>query len=121
MRVLQVAPRYAPAWAFGGGVRISFDLARELVALGHQVSAYTSNQLDRNRIVETAQEHLEGVDIRRFRNRFQKLAGVYPFAFFRPSGLKRALRHLDGAFDLVHVSEARGAHVYWTMKAVPCQ
>lgn len=121
MRVLQVAPRYAPAWAFGGGVRISFDLGRELVALGHQVSVYTSNQLDQDRVFETDQERLEGVDIKRFRNRFQRLAGAYPFAFFRPPGLKRALRRLDGAFDLVHVSEARGIHVYWTMKAVPRQ
>ena len=121
MRVLQVTPRYAPAWAFGGGVKISFDVARELVELGHQVSAYTSDQLDRDRVAETDKERLEGVAIKRFRNRFQRLAGAYPFVFFRPTGLKRALRHLDGAFDLVHVSEARGIHVYWTMKTVPRQ
>ena len=121
MRVLQVTPRYAPAWAFGGGVRISFDLGRELVALGHQVSAYTSNQLDWNRVADTGQECLEGIRVRRFPNQLQRLAGAYPFAFFRPPGLRRVLRQLDGTFDLVHVSEARGPHVHWAMKAVPRQ
>lgn len=117
VRVLQVAPRYAPAWAFGGGVRISFDLGRGLAALGHHVSAYTSNQLDRTRVIDIDRERLEGVDITRFRNRFQRLAGAYPFAFFRPPGLKRALGRLGGAFDVVHVSEARGPHVHWAIEA----
>ena len=46
MRVLQVVPYYAPAWAFGGPPKVMWEEARHLSALGHDVSVITTDAYD---------------------------------------------------------------------------
>jgi glycosyltransferase involved in cell wall biosynthesis len=110
MRILQVIPRYAPAWVFGGGVRMSFELAREWVRLGHEVTAYTSDQQDERSRCPAAEETIQGIHVRRFRNVSNYLAARHAFLFFYPVGLAGALRSIAGRFDVMHVSESRGPH-----------
>jgi len=110
MRILQVIPRYAPAWVFGGGVRMSFELAKEWVRLGHEVTAYTSDQQDESNRCPAAEETIQGIHIRRFRNVSNYGAARYSFLFFYPLGLAKALSSIAGRFDIVHVSESRGPH-----------
>lgn len=121
MRVLQVAPRYAPAWAYGGGVRMSFELGKELVERGHRVTAFASDQLDERHRFEVLEERIDGVDIRRFPNRSHALAARFPFVFFRPRGLRAAIAALNGSIDVVHLFESRGPHVRWTAQLLPPQ
>lgn len=121
MRILQVAPRYAPAWAFGGGVRVTYDLAREWTQQGHEVTVFTSDQLDDRQRCKVAVEVREGICIRRFPNVHQQLAGRFPFLFFWPKGLFEALQAIRGAVDVVHVTEARGPHNRWVARAAPAQ
>src|SRR5689334_3402925 len=110
MRILQVVPRYAPAWAFGGGVRMTYELGRTWVRHGHHVTAFTSDQQDGRRQFETLTADVDGIQVRRFRNPLPALAARYPFLFFRPHGLRAELSDLRGAFDVVHVAESRGPH-----------
>ena len=46
MRILQVTPYFAPAWAYGGPPRVMTDYAVGLAALGHQVDVFTTDVLD---------------------------------------------------------------------------
>ena len=117
MRILQLVPRYAPAWTFGGGVRISYDLAQQWVGAGHDVSVFTSDQRDTRRRFDRLEEDLDGIHVRRFRNPSASLAGRYPFLFWRPKGMRAALEASGGRFDVVHVMEARGPHNRWAASA----
>ncbi len=121
MRILQVVPRYAPAWGFGGGVRVTYELGCEWVRRGHTVSVYTSDQLDARTRTSRTLENMEGIEVHRFRNPVHGLATRYPYLFYRPAGLKGALRHLAGRYDIVHVVESRGPHNRWVSDCVPLQ
>src|SRR5579864_1791614 len=110
MRILQVAPRYAPAWAFGGGVRMTFELATACVRHGHDVTVFTSDQETTARRFDDLNAVIDGIRIRRFRNPSHMLATRFPPLFFRPAGLAHALRAVRSEFDVVHVAESRGPH-----------
>jgi len=113
MRILQVVPRYAPAWAFGGGVRMTYELARTWVAHGHQVTVYTSDQSGALSRFPNLDDSISGITIRRFRTLQGSLAARYQFLFFRPVGLEAMLRDHVRDFDVVHVAESRGPHNRW--------
>ncbi len=117
MRILQVVPRYAPAWAYGGGVRITYELARAWVANGHNVTVFTSDQQDAQRRFPELETRLDGIQVRRFRNPSHRLAARYSFLFFHPMGLAQALRSVAGQYDVIHVAESRGRHNQWVDRA----
>jgi glycosyltransferase involved in cell wall biosynthesis len=121
MRILQVVPRYAPAWAFGGGVRITFELARQWVQHGHEVTVYTSDQESDCQRFEALKTSLAGINIQRFRNPINLLAARYGFLFYYPLGLAQALRAVREQFDLVYVAESRGPYNRWVARYVPIQ
>lgn len=110
MRILQVVPRYAPAWAFGGGVRITYELAKVWVSHGHEVTVFTSDQQDTQRRFADSFVELDGIKIHRFRNRAHSLAARLPFLFFRPTAMRTSLMAAEKQWDVIHVAEARGAH-----------
>lgn len=117
LNILQVAPRYAPAWSFGGGVRMSYELAREWISRGHDVTVFTSDQRSQRERFKAAEEVLNGIRIRRFKNRFPELASRYPFVFFCPVSMRDALSRINGQYDVIHVIESRGPHVGWAARA----
>lgn len=116
MRILQVAPRYAPAWAFGGGVRMTYELARVWVQRGHDVTVFASDQETTARRFDELNAIIDGIRIRRFRNPSHVLATRFPPVFFRPAGLAAALRAARADFDVVHVAESRGPHNRWVAR-----
>ena len=61
MRILQVTPYFAPAWAYGGPPRVMTDYAVGLAALGHQVDVFTTDVLDAEHRAAPALETIEGV------------------------------------------------------------
>jgi glycogen synthase len=52
MRILQVTPKYPPAWSYGGITKIVYDISKELSKRGHYVEVWTSDTLDRYRRVK---------------------------------------------------------------------
>ena len=74
MKILQVTPYFAPAWAYGGPPRVMADYARGLVSLGHEVTVFTTDVLDESSRASPAVEDLDGAHVRRFRNISNDLA-----------------------------------------------
>jgi glycosyltransferase involved in cell wall biosynthesis len=114
VRILQVVPRYAPAWAFGGGVRITYELARQWVRCGHQVTVYTSDQSTETERFPFADDEIDGIKVRRFPLPPGTLVSRIPLLGFWPRGMAQALKQTAGKFDIAHIAEARGMHVMWT-------
>jgi len=117
IRILRVIPRYAPAWKYGGSVRFSYDLDTALVERGFQVTVYTTDQIDEHRRSEEQRESLHGIDVRRFANPWNYLASQAPWLGLYPIGLRAQLCQSIAKFDVVHVTEARGAHARWAFAA----
>jgi glycosyltransferase involved in cell wall biosynthesis len=117
IRLLRVIPRYAPAWKYGGSVRFSYDLDVALVERGFHVTVYTSDQIDERYRSRDRDECLHGIDIHRFANPWNYLASQAPWLGLYPIGLRSALNRTLANFDLVHVTESRGAHARWTFAA----
>jgi glycosyltransferase involved in cell wall biosynthesis len=117
IRLLRVIPRYAPAWKYGGSVRFSYDLDTALVERGFHITVYTSDQIDERQRSHDRRECLHGIDIHRFANPWNYLASQAPWLGLYPVGLRSALNRTIKDFDLVHVTEARGAHARWTFAA----
>ena len=66
MRILQVVPRYAPAWAYGGGVHMFWLLAQELVRRGNQIEVVTSDSISQDeRAASLDEEIAQGIHVRR--------------------------------------------------------
>jgi glycosyltransferase involved in cell wall biosynthesis len=117
IRLLRVIPRYAPAWRYGGSVRFSYDLDTALVERGFHITVYTTDQIDERHRSPDRHECLHGIDIHRFANPWNYLASQAPWLGLYPVGLRSALNRTIKDFDLVHVTEARGAHARWTFAA----
>jgi len=117
LTILRVIPRYAPAWSFGGGVRVSYDLDRALLQRGFAVTVCTSDQIDERRHASTLHDNLEGIQIHRFPNPSTYLASRVPWMAYYPVGLRPALIEQARHCDLMHVAEARGPHVSWAFAA----
>jgi glycosyltransferase involved in cell wall biosynthesis len=115
--ILRVIPRYAPAWHYGGSVRDSSDLDTALVARGFAVTVYTTDQIDEHSRSPLSRESRDGVEIHRFANPWNVLASRAPWLGLYPIGMRRALADTVHRFDLVHVTEARGAHARWAFAA----
>jgi len=118
MRIVQVLPRYAPAWAYGGGVHMFWMLAQELADRGHQIDVVTSDSLARDKRAESLDEDLRpSIHVRRFRNRFNAMSATLPAAFYRPRSMRRGLREAMAGADVVHMGESRGIHNLWAAQA----
>jgi glycosyltransferase involved in cell wall biosynthesis len=105
MRLLQVSPYFAPAWAYGGPPRVMYDLATGLVARGHQVDVLTTDVLDASRRATPAEETLDGVRVVRHPNLSNSLA--WRTKKYLPRGLLTALVRSVGRYDAVHVTDTR--------------
>ena len=64
MKILQVTPYFAPAWAYGGPPRVMFEYATGLVARGHEVAVFTTDVLDEHMRATPSRETIDGVDVR---------------------------------------------------------
>src|SRR5881296_3455913 len=94
MRILHVAPFYAPAWAFGGMARAATGLCRALVRRGHDVTVVTSLVGDAPR-----EEQRDGVRVLRWPGPQILLRRLAPAAM----GLGRYLDAEAPSFDLAHL------------------
>jgi glycosyltransferase involved in cell wall biosynthesis len=70
MRILQVVPHFYPAWSFGGIARVVYEISRELVRKGHDVTVHTANVLDQKTNLKASKHEyqIEGIKVRYYRN-----------------------------------------------------
>jgi glycosyltransferase involved in cell wall biosynthesis len=105
LRVLHVTPSFHPAWAYGGIPRCAYELCRELVLAGEDVTVWTTDALDRDHRIGQANARVDGIAVRRFANWSNRLA--YDRQLYLPAGLGRAARREIGRFEVVHVHSHR--------------
>lgn len=118
LQIVQVLPRYAPAWAYGGGVQMFWMLARELSRRGHRIEVITSDSLSREARADRLDEDLApSIHVRRYRNAFNSLSASLPAVFYRPRAMRAGLREALGGADVIHMGESRGIHNLWTAQA----
>ena len=87
MRILQVTPYFYPAWTFGGPVKAVYELSKELVKKGHDVTVYTTDVCDRvsrSDVKSNAPVQVDGIRTYYFRNISKALACNYQL-FLSPS------------------------------------
>lgn len=122
MRILEVTPYFAPAWAYGGPPRSVYELSRELVRRGHSVTVLTTDAHDATSRADLAKEDIEGIQVRRFRNVSNYLA--WHQQLFLPTETGEFLREHLQDFDIVHLHMFRtfqnvAVHRVATRKNVP--
>ena len=125
MKILHITPYFYPAWAYGGPPRAAYELCKELVKRGHEVTVYTTDTLDaQKRVYVPSKEALEidGIKVYYFKNLSNRLAGKYHL-FITPTFVK-ALRHNLKGFDVIQLYGARTtlhipAHHYAKKYGVP--
>jgi glycosyltransferase involved in cell wall biosynthesis len=103
LRILQVTKYFHPAISFGGPVQCSYNLSKNLVKMGHEVSVYTTNALsvNPNRMIRDRFRIMNGAEVSYFPNIVQ----TYDL-FFSPGIIEAMKKNLDH-FDLVHLHEFR--------------
>jgi glycosyltransferase involved in cell wall biosynthesis len=106
MRILHLTPYYAPAYAFGGGVRSVEGMARALARRGHTVSVLTTDALDQqSRYVGELETIQEGVQVIRSPNLLPKVRGRYNLS--TPNLMTKGAAELLPQVDVVHCHEFR--------------
>src|SRR3954470_19648926 len=102
MRLLMVTPYHAPAYAFGGPVKVAETMAADFLAAGHEVTVATTDVLDeRRRVPAVAAALPPGAVVRRFPNVSHQLA--VRASGYAPRGLRAWLVHEVPRHDLVHL------------------
>jgi glycosyltransferase involved in cell wall biosynthesis len=105
VRILHVSPSFHPAWAYGGIPRCAYEVSRALVAQGDAVTVWTTDALDAGSRCATAEETVDGIFVRRFRNLHNGLA--YHRQLYLPLGILKAPWRDLAEFDIVHIHSHR--------------
>ena len=101
MKILHIIPYFAPAWGFGGPVKVSFELAKRTAQKGHKVAVAATDAYDYNQRIEKLHEFIEPVEVFRFRNLNPNLAKG--LNLYLPLGFKKfIIRNLKN-YDLAHL------------------
>jgi len=99
MKILIVIPYFAPAWGFGGPVKVSYDLSRELIIQGHKVTVITTDVFSYKQRVSVLKENINGIDIIRFKN-FSNYIAKW-LNIFSPIGLNKWVKNNIKQFDII--------------------
>jgi len=104
MRILQVAPYFAPAYAYGGPPETVHKLCEALANRGHEITVLTTDALsstERQRIRHKS----NGLNIYYLKNLSNYLA--WNHQLFLPLGTSAFLRKQAKRFDLIHIHSFR--------------
>lgn len=106
MRILQVISTFYPAWAFGGPVKVAYDISKELARRGHEVEVFTTNAYNQtsNFKPKFKTQKLSGFKVTYFNNLVR-----YGNVFVSPTMIA-ALSKRVKEFDVIHSHYGRQAH-----------
>src|SRR5260370_10710064 len=105
LRILHVAPYFAPAFAYGGVVSAVTGLATAQADRGHHVTVLTTDALTRSQRNPVLRETIAGVEVVRCRNVSRVLRARLNLSF--PRGFPATFAELARRADMVHVHELR--------------
>lgn len=101
MKIVHVIPFYAPAWSYGGPVRVCYDLANALSDKGYNITILTTDAYDHTRRIGKDCEDTGSVKVKRFRNLSNRLAKKYNL--FLPLGLSKYCKKNIKYADVIHL------------------
>lgn len=110
MKILHVIPYFVPAWAYGGPVKVVYEITRRLVKRNCDVTVFTTDVLDKKRRATKKEENIEGIKVERFSTISNSLSWRYN-GFVSPGIFFELVRRVKG-FDLIHL------HEYYTFQAI---
>jgi glycosyltransferase involved in cell wall biosynthesis len=103
VRILFVTPYFYPAESFGGPVKAAFDVGRELVKRGHEVTVFTSDARDLKNKIAVESDDISGMRVYYFRN-WSMFPVSFSKLFITPELPKRMNSDLK-SFDIIHAHE----------------
>jgi glycosyltransferase involved in cell wall biosynthesis len=69
MKILQVIPYFYPATAFGGPVKVAYDICFQFVKRGHHVTVLTSDAKNLSERLQTSYSNIvDGIEVHYFKN-----------------------------------------------------
>ncbi len=109
MKILQVTPYFAPAWAYGGPPVTVYHLSQALAARGHEVTVLTTDAFSENKRMKASGRY-DGLDVHHLPNASNRLA--WKHQLFLPLGMWSFLESHRSDFDIVHI------HMYRTYQNI---
>lgn len=107
LRILQVTNFFKPSWDTGGITRVSYEISKNLVDLGHDVTVYTSDGYSsRLNVPKNISVCVDGIKVYYFSNIFMSL--VKKMKLISPYKLPFVLKRQIKDFDVVHIHDHRG-------------
>jgi len=104
MKILQVVPYFHPAYAFGGPVKVVYQISKALVKNGHDVVVYTSDAKDfGSRLNMCFIDKINGIKVYRFRS--LSMTFVRKLKFFITPRMVLSARKEVKMFDIIHLHE----------------
>ena len=104
MKILQVVNAFYPAFAYGGPVRVAYELSRRLVQRGHDVTVFTTDTVNANTRQKAKYLEIDGVKVFYFRNISNTLAWR---RYFFPPTMIFQLKTQIKTFDIIHIHGTR--------------
>jgi glycosyltransferase involved in cell wall biosynthesis len=106
VRILQVISTFYPALAFGGPVKVAYDISKELARRGHEVEVFATNAYNQasNFKPKFKEQELAGFKVTYFNNLLRS-----GNIFVSPEMIA-ALRKRAKEFDVIHSHFGRQAH-----------
>lgn len=118
MRIVHIAPYYAPAYAFGGVVSAVEGLASAQAARGDSVTVLTTDAGDLGgRRIAPMRDVRDGVQIIRCPNLSSTLRARYNLS--TPRKFAAIVRALAAKCDVLHLHELRTAEAWLTVRYAP--
>jgi glycosyltransferase involved in cell wall biosynthesis len=107
MKILQIISTPPFVWATGGCTRVTYEISRELIKRGHNVTIVTTDMYKPNKRykIKKNPEFINGLEIYRFRNISNKLAWKY--YLYSDIGITMFLRKHICKYDVVHLQDFR--------------
>lgn len=106
MRILYVCHSFYPCLTSGGVVRSSFELAKEMVRRGHDVTVFTTDGCqNRLRTIRNKKVDVDGISVYYFSNLSNLLRMKWKIA--TPIALPAIAAEIIDSFDIIHIHEHR--------------
>ena len=105
MKILQLVYAFYP-YSGSGNSRVAFEISKELVRRGHEVTVCTTNVLERDTMFTPKKDEyiLNGIKVHYHKNLFYKPNKIMPLFFSQ--GVVNEIRKIED-YDIIHLHENR--------------
>lgn len=106
MRILQVSNFFKPLWETGGVTRVNYEISRNLVEVGCNVTVYTTDGYKSGFKIKTNKAtNVDGIRVYYFHNVYKKIISKFNLTtpYYLPFILRKEIKKLD----IIHIHEHR--------------